>query len=270
MEDLSGKKALVTGGASGIGLATVLRLLKEGCQVAVWDASEDSLARMKKELREYGDNLRCAKVDIADRKCVNCESEALLADWFCLDILVNNAGVMRKGTFLEGGDEDWDLTLDVNLRGVIHTTRAFLPGMYRKDAGHIVNISSAAGMMGVSGLSVYAASKWAVHGLTDSLREEAFTAGSHVRFSSIHPFYIATGLFEGARIKGLGNLLVPRVKNHDVIARAIVEQALKRGRKKIYRPRSLFLIDLLKGVLPYSGFAHFTPLAESTGQHELS
>ena len=257
MINLHEKKVLVTGGASGIGYDTLLRLLSEGCHVAVWDASEKSLEEKKVGLKDFEERIRWTRIDIADRKAVYEEAENLLQEWGRLDILINNAGVMRPGTFLEGRDDDWDLTLDVNLRGVLHTIRAFLPSMYERNEGHIVNISSAAGMLGVSGLSVYAASKWAVHGFTDSLREEAFSDGKNIRYTSIHPFYIATGLFEGARIKGLGNLLVPRVKSHDVIARAIVEMGLKRARKKVYRPRSLFLIDFLKGLMPYSVFAVF-------------
>ena len=255
MTTLQNKKALITGGASGIGYATLIRLLKEGCHVAVWDASEKSVREKQAALTDFKDKIRWTTIDITDRNAVYEEAAKLQKEWGFLDILINNAGVMRPGNFLEGSDKDWDLTLDVNLRAVLHTTRAFLPAMYQADKGHIVNISSAAGMLGVSGLSAYAASKWAVHGLTDSLREEAFMDKKHIRYTSVHPFYIATGLFEGAQIKGLGNLLVPRVKNHDVIARGIVEMGLKRNRKKVYRPRSLFLIDLLKGFLPYSAFA---------------
>ncbi len=260
MYDLSGKTAVVTGGAGGIGFDTVVRLLKEECRVAVWDASEAGMKEASVKLIDYSDKLQWRKVDIADPEETNEAAEELKASWGSPDILINNAGVMRRGTFLEGKDADWPLTIDVNLNGVMNTIKEFLPDMYQKNSGHIVNISSAAGMLGVSGLAVYSASKWAVHGLTDSLREEAYTAGKNVRFSSVHPFYIATGLFEGAQIKGLGNILVPRVKNHDVIAKAIVDDALRRGRMKIYRPRSLFLIDLLKGILPYPAFAQFIRL----------
>lgn len=267
---LTDKIALVTGGASGIGFDTVVRLLREGCRVAVWDASEGGIEKSRNLLTDFKERLLWRRVDIADSSAVREEADFLIREWGSPDILINNAGVMRRGTFLEGSEEDWNLTMDVNLRGVLHTTRAFLPAMYERNSGHIVNISSAAGLLGVSGLAVYAASKWAVHGLTDSLREEALALGKAVRFSSVHPFYIATGLFEGARIKGLGNLLTPRVKSHDVIARAIVESALKRGRMKIYRPRSLFLIDLLKGILPYSAFAavmRWLKVQESMSHH---
>jgi len=261
----------VTGGASGIGFETVMRLLKEGCRVAVWDASEAGIEKARTLLIDFKERLLWRLVDIADSNAVRDEADFLRSTWESPQILINNAGVMRRGLYTEGSEADWQLTMDVNLGGTLHTISAFLPDMYAKDEGHVVNISSAAGMLGVSGLSVYAASKWAVHGLTDSLREEACTRGSMVRFSSIHPFYIATGLFEGARIKGLGSILVPQVKNHDVIAKAIVESALKRGKVKVYRPRSLFLIDLLNGFLPYPAFAafvRFLKVQESMNYHK--
>jgi all-trans-retinol dehydrogenase (NAD+) len=127
--------------------------------------------------------------------------------------------------------------------------------MYGRNEGHVVNISSAAGMLGVAGLAVYAASKWAVRGLTESLRHEAWNLGKRgVRFSSVHPSYVAEGLFAGARMRGLGALIVPRIRNHDVVAKAIVEAALKRGRNSPKRPRSVRAADFFRGVLPDSLF----------------
>jgi NADP-dependent 3-hydroxy acid dehydrogenase YdfG len=258
MIELKNKRVLITGGAMGIGKETVTLLLNEGCGVTLWDTNEEAMAKAAQEWESFGDKLSWSLVDITDRDKVYSMAEKIIKDQGVPDIIINNAGIMRRGTFLEGSDADWDLTLDVNLNGVIYITRAFLPEMYKKNSGHIVNISSAAGLLGVSGLAVYAAAKWAVHGLTDSLREEARKEGKQVKFSSIHPFYVATGLFEGAQIKGLGNLLVPRVKNHGVIAHAIVEYALKRGQKKVYRPRSLFLVDLMKGIFPFPLFIKIT------------
>ena len=123
--------------------------------------------------------------------------------------------------------------------------------MYERNSGHIVNISSAAAYLGVPELSVYAATKWAVWGLTESMRFEAQNLGKKgVKFSSIHPVYLKTGMFEGAKLGFLGNLLIPLVKNHDVIAKAIVNDALKKGKTQVRRPRTLRLATLLRGILP--------------------
>jgi all-trans-retinol dehydrogenase (NAD+) len=168
-----------------------------------------------------------------------------------IDILINNAGYVRGGNFLDQTDDVWLRTIDVNLNGLLYTIRAFLPGMYERDRGHIVNISSAAGMLGVGGLSVYAATKWAVWGLTESMRFEAWSAGKKgVRWSSIHPSYLAEGMFSGAKLNPLGNLLIPLVKSPDVIARAIVEDALVRGKSAPKRPVTLNLTVRLRGLLP--------------------
>jgi all-trans-retinol dehydrogenase (NAD+) len=123
--------------------------------------------------------------------------------------------------------------------------------MYRRGFGHVVNVSSAAGLVGVPGLSAYCASKWGVFGLTESLRHEShIRSGGQVKFSSVHPMFLRTGMFEGASLKGLGSIIFPCVANHDVIAKAIVEGALKRGRRVVKRPRSLRLVLLLRGLLP--------------------
>jgi all-trans-retinol dehydrogenase (NAD+) len=172
-----------------------------------------------------------------------------------VDILVNNAGTVQGGPFLSRPDSDWERLVAVNLSALLYTTRAFLPGMMERDRGHVVNISSAAGTLGVADLAVYSATKWAVWGLTESLRQEMRGSGHRgVRFSSVHPSYVRTGLFEGARIPGIGGLLVPLLADHDVVARAVVDAALKRGRRVVMRPRTVRLAVLLRGVLPARAF----------------
>ena len=140
--ELKDKCAIVTGGAMGIGLATSKRLLMEGAVVTLWDLNKTALEQAKEELSHL------EKVDI----------------------LINNAGFVSGGEFLERPDEEWERTIDVNLTAVLYTIRAFLPEMYERNSGCIVNISSAAGTIGVAGLAVYTATKWAVWGLTESLR----------------------------------------------------------------------------------------------------
>jgi all-trans-retinol dehydrogenase (NAD+) len=109
--------------------------------------------------------------------------------------------------------------------------------------------------VGVPRLAVYSATKWAVWGLTEALRHEQWNRKlDHIRFSSVHPNYVRTGLFAGAGLQGLGGVLVPRLRDHDVVAGAIVEGALKRGRYVVKRPRSLRLTTLFRAFLPDSLF----------------
>ncbi|NUM71674.1 MAG: SDR family NAD(P)-dependent oxidoreductase [Ignavibacteriaceae bacterium] len=242
--------AVVTGGAKGIGLATTKRLLAEGCKVTIWDidgkAIDDVIAGLNSKGKLFGD-----VVDVTDKEIVYSAAARAIEQMGKVDILVNNAGYVMGGDFLDQPDEIWEKTIDINLTSFIYTTRAFLPGMYERNRGHIINISSAAGGLGVPGLSVYAATKWAVWGLTESLRFEAINAGKKgVRYSSIHPSYIKTGLFEGARIPFPGSLLVPLVENHDVIAKAIVESAIKKGRYSPKRPVTVNLTARTRALLP--------------------
>ncbi len=248
---LNNKGAIVTGGAMGIGLATVKRLLNEGCKVNVWDLNEEAMKEAEKELSDFSDRLFFHKCNVTNKNEVYAMAVAAKKEMGNVDILINNAGFVRGGNLHEFHNEVWEKTIDVNLTAIIFTTKAVLEDMYERNSGHIVNISSASAYLGVPALSVYAATKWGVWGLTESMRFEALNQGKKgVKFSSIHPSYIKKGMFEGAKLGFLGNLIVPLVKDHDVIAKAIVNDALKKGKTQIRRPRTLRLAILLRGILP--------------------
>jgi all-trans-retinol dehydrogenase (NAD+) len=263
--DLKGKGAVVTGGAMGIGLATSKRLVKEGCAVTIWDLNAAALEEAKKELEALGGRVFIQVCDVTDKNRVYELAKTAAADMGQVDILINNAGYVMGGDFLEKPDEIWEKTIDVNLTSMIYTIKAFLPAMYERNSGHIVNISSASATLGVPCLSMYAATKWAVWGLTESLRFEAWERGRKgVRWSSIHPSYIAKGMFEGARLGFLGNLIAPLLKDHDVIAEAIVEAALKKGQYSPKRPWTVHLIPRLR-LLPDSWFQSLVVMLGVTG-----
>lgn len=249
--ELSGKIAVVTGAGMGIGLATARRLVRAGCAVAIWDINQSALDAACAELRGTGGMVIGLICDVSDVAAVRAAADQTVRELGPVDILINNAGYIRGGDLLDVAEDILAKTVDVNLTSLLFTTRAFLPGMYERNCGHVVNISSAAGILGVPDMAAYSAAKWGVWGLTESLRHEALNRGKHgVRFSSIHPSYIATGMFEGARMRGLGSLLVPQVKDHDVIAKCIVEGAIKKGKPRLIRPRSVWLAILFRGLLP--------------------
>lgn len=253
--NLKGKTAIVTGGAMGIGLATSKRLVKERCAVTIWDLNESEMNKAKIELENMGGNVFTYKCDVTDKHRVSELVEQAMRDMKQIDILVNNAGYVKGGEFMKHSVEEWERTIQVNITALIFTIHAVLPNMYERNFGHIVNISSAAGLIGASGISVYSATKWAVFGLTESLRLEAWNARKYgVKWTSIHPSYLAHGMFEGAKLNLLGNLIVPLVKNHDVIAKAIVVDALIKEKNIVRRPRSLRLSVILRGLLPDSLF----------------
>lgn len=123
--------------------------------------------------------------------------------------------------------------------------------MYERNSGYVINLSSASSFLGVADLSVYAATKWAVQGLTESLRFEAWNNKKYgVKFCSVHPYYIAIGMFSGAKLNFLGSLLVPLVKSHSVIAKAIVYGSIRKNKTIIRRPITLKLVNIFRGILP--------------------
>jgi all-trans-retinol dehydrogenase (NAD+) len=255
--DLQFKCAIVTGGAMGIGLATCKRLLAEGVSVTIWDIDQAALKTAKKELANLG-KVYFYQCDVTNKRQVQKQVKIAQKEMGCVDILINNAGYVSGGDLLDHPIEDWEKTIDVNLKALLYTIYAVLPEMYKRDDGHIVNISSAAGTIGVAGLSVYAATKWAVWGLTESLRMEALKNGKNgVKYSTIHPGYIATGMFEGAKLGIPGRWIVPLVKNHDVIAKAIVEDALKKEKYSPKRPRTVNLNLRFRALMPDRWFQRF-------------
>ncbi|HEX4564096.1 MAG TPA: SDR family NAD(P)-dependent oxidoreductase, partial [Solirubrobacteraceae bacterium] len=143
---LSGRTALVTGGASGIGAATARRLAAEGARVGVVDINEDGAREVAREL----DGFSCA-LDVADAESVRAGVAQVVGELGEIDVLVNNAGTDRFSYFVHTDEELWDFVLGVNLRGVLAVTHAVLPGMQERRGGAIVNVASEAGRVGSQG-----------------------------------------------------------------------------------------------------------------------
>lgn len=278
---LRGRTALVTGGARGIGFATARRLVGHGVTTTILDIDGEALESARRELEAAGHaeaaghgeaDARAAdgaaggadagaprvfahRCDVTKPEELRATVERAAAEMGRIDILINNAGTLTGGAFHEQRPEAQRRLIEVNITSVVALTRLVLPRMLQNGRGHVVNVASAASTLGVPDLAVYTATKWAVWGLTESLRHEARNAGHRqIGFSSVHPNYVASGLFEGAGIPGLGGLLVPRIRSHDEVARAVVEKCLRRGRRQVFIPRGVRLAVLLRGLLPYPLF----------------
>lgn len=259
---LAGRTALVTGGARGIGFQIAKRLVAEGVTTTIWDLDATALETAREELvrstPDHEDGVLAWRCDVRDPADIERSLDHTTGEMGRIDILVNNAGLLVGGPFETQDPEAQRRLIDVNLTAVATLTRLALPAMIERGSGHVVNIASASSTIGVADLALYAATKWAVWGLTEGLRHEARNAGRRIRFSSVHPNFVATGLFEGARIPGLGGLLVPRVRTHDDVARAVVEKCLKRGRRQVMIPPSVRTAVLLRALLPYPLFLAVT------------
>lgn len=251
MQALQGKKVIVTGGAMGIGLATCRRLIKEGCVVTIWDLSQKELDAAEKELKDMGGTVFAYLCDVSDKERVRELADAAKKDMGQVDVLINNAGYVRHGMFWEQPVENAVKQMDVNVNALFYSIHEILPDMMKRNDGHIVNVSSGVAMTSAPGLAAYTTSKWAVWGLTDVLRLEVLTAGKKgVKFTSVHPGNILTGMFEGFKLNLLGRLIAPPVKNHDIIAKGIVEKGLKKQRHLVVIPWQIYLGIIFRGLIP--------------------
>ncbi|MBM7580438.1 3-ketoacyl-ACP reductase [Jeotgalibacillus terrae] len=195
MQSLKGKKAIITGGSRGIGAATALELAKEGVDLGIVGRSEEHLNNVKEKLSQYDVDVFTAKGDVSYESDITQAIKELTDQLGHVDILINNAGVGAYGEFLELTTEDWNKVLQTNVMGIVHTTKAVLPGMIDRKTGDIINISSMSGLKGTKGSSAYSASKFAVNGLTESLMQEV--RPHNIRVSTITPSLVETDLTRG-------------------------------------------------------------------------
>ncbi len=199
MADFRGKVAVITGAASGIGLAIAERAGAEGMTVVLADIDTDSVASAHALLTTQGAQARAMEVDVADRASVGRLAERVRDEVGPTWLLVNNAGVFGSSPFLASSEAEWEFVLGVNLWGVVHGLHAFLPGMIERNSGYVINTSSVDGLVTVQNTSSYVASKHAVAALTETLFRELQDAGSKVGVALLCPGAIETNILRSAR-----------------------------------------------------------------------
>lgn len=247
--EVEGKRVLVTGGARGMGRLWVEHFLADGAKVAIWDKSAELLTELKTELAGKGQKVFIQPLDITDEKAVNKAFDELSRKWGEVDILVNNAGIVVGGKFEEVPYSDLAKTVAVNLNGTMLATRTFLPQMIKRSSGHLVNVASASGFIGVPYMPAYSASKWAVIGFTESIRLELKAEGhTGVKVSLFCPSYVATGMFEGVKAP----LLTPMLTPEEAVNRAY--KAFRDGHYLIKEPLMVKMTPVLKALMPMSLF----------------
>jgi 2-hydroxycyclohexanecarboxyl-CoA dehydrogenase len=190
------KNAVVTGAASGIGLATCQRLARDGIGIAVWDIDQAGAERAAAQLVAAGHRAVACRVDVSLRAQIDSALERVHAALGPVHILVNNAGVTSFKPFLETTDQDWDRIMSVNLKGVFSCTQAVLPDMLAAGWGRIINISSSSAQTGSARMTYYAASKGGVIAFSKSLALEFATAG--ITVNNIPPGFIDTPMLRSA------------------------------------------------------------------------
>lgn len=200
MKSLRDRVAVITGAGSGIGRALAFELGAAGCKLAISDINEAAVKQVAKELKEAGRTVIADRLDVADREAFYAYADKVIDHFGGVNLVINNAGVALGSTVEDMSYEDFEWLMGINFWGVVYGTKAFLPHLKRADAGHIVNISSVFGLIGVPTQSAYNAAKFAVRGFTESLRQELELEGSHVSCTSVHPGGIKTNIARNARM----------------------------------------------------------------------
>lgn len=250
---IKGTNVLITGGASGIGRIMGRICLEKGASnLIVWDINQANIDKTEAELSDVKPaeagvskgQIHSYIVNVSDPQAIKSAYEKVKSEVGDVDILVNCAGIVRgNNTFDKQTVQDIDLTMDINANAPMYVALAVLPDMLRRDRGHICNIASAAGMLGVPKLSVYCASKWAVIGWTESMRVELKQARSHVRVTSVAPYFINTGMFDGVNSK-----VFPILDPENTAAKII--RAVEVGKSFRGIPFAYHFIRIWQGLLP--------------------
>ena len=191
---LDGRVAIVTGGAQGIGRATVLALAGAGAKIGLANIPLPKLDETIQELKDMGHEVLKLLVDVTDPTAVDEMVDQTLATWGKVDILVNNAGITKDNLVMRMKTEDWEAVLKVNLNGAFYCTRAVLPSMVKQRWGRIINIASVVAQAGNVGQANYIASKAGIIGLTKAVAAEV--AKRNITVNAIAPGFIATAMTE--------------------------------------------------------------------------
>lgn len=240
--DLTGVLVAITGGARGIGRATAERFLRRGARVALLDLDLEVAEASARALSGAGGEVRAYRLDVRDLEEFRAVWARVEAAQGPIEVLVNNAGIMSLGAFLDQPEVADQRQIEINLLGVIHGMRAALPGMLARRRGHVVNVASMAGKLGVPFAATYSATKHAVVGLTEAVRLEHRKSG--VRFSYVMPIPVKTELLAGTTPMAWP----PPVEPEDV-AEAIVS-AVEGGQVEVFVPGYQRLLAVLPHLVP--------------------
>jgi NAD(P)-dependent dehydrogenase (short-subunit alcohol dehydrogenase family) len=196
--ELKGKTAVITGGASGIGLATARQFASSGASLVLGDIEDEPLHEAVASLRANGAKVIGVHCDVSQEEQVAALRDAALMEFGGAHVIFNNAGV-AAGAAIGTPRKIWDWVLGVNINGVINGINSFVPLFLEQNEGHVVNTGSLAGLGGVPGMGPYSASKFAVVGISETLFQELLLSGKNVGASVLCPGFVRTRIFESER-----------------------------------------------------------------------
>ncbi|MBL0230454.1 MAG: SDR family oxidoreductase [Moraxellaceae bacterium] len=259
MKNLEGKIVVVTGAGSGIGRALALQLAAQGAQLALCDVNETNLQKTVEIASAHGVKVYSAAVDVSKREAFGTFADNVARALGNASVIINNAGVALSQN-VEGMDrKDFEWVLNINFWGVVNGCEAFLPQLRQQKDAHIVNISSIFGIIGVPSQSAYNASKFAVKGFTEALRQEL--NGSNIHVTCVHPGGIKTNIARNARVHNDMFGRVADVKklaaDFDRLAATTAEEAarqivraIENNQKRLLIGKDAKALDVIQRLLP--------------------
>ena len=263
MKDFQDRVAAITGAASGIGRALALELAGRGCHLALSDVNVDGLTQTVELIRAaHGVNVTSQQLDVSDRAAVHAWADQVVADHGKVNLIFNNAGVAHGSTIEAASYEDFEWIMGINFWGVVHGTKAFLPHLRASGEGHVINISSVFGIIGVPTQGSYNATKFAVRGFTEALRQELDIQKGAVSATSVHPGGIKTNIANAARFDSSAESITGQdqegskkdfeklfMTTPDKAAQVILKGVARNARRVLIGPDAYF-IDAMQRTLP--------------------
>lgn len=259
MTTISGKLAVITGAASGIGRATAIELARRGARVAMTDLNRGGLAETEALIKAAGGEATTYLLDVADRDAVHAFAQEIEASHGGADIVINNAGVAQIARVEDLTYDDFEWVMNIDFWGMVYGTKAFLPQFQAKGGGHIVNVSSLFGLLAVPSQAAYNSAKFAIRGFTEALRHEM--KGTDIKVSCVHPGGIKTNIVRNARFLQSTRAAEREeaVTGFDRLARTTPERAgivivdgIEKNKERILIGMDAKIIDLLQRLMPAS------------------
>ena len=255
MKNLKNKIAVITGAGSGIGQATAIALAKEGCHLALADINRAGMEATAGEVERSGVMVSQHKVDVASRKEMERFVEEVITRHGHVHVVMNNAGVSVFGDFIEQSIEDIEWVLGINLWGVIYGCKFFLPHLRKEEEGHIVNVSSSSGIFPTPKMSIYTTSKFAVRGLSETIRTEL--AKHNIGVTSVHPGMIKTNIPHATKYQEkdrkkqkTGAAMFSRFGHPPEKAAHKIVKGIKNNSQRVLIGPEAYLFDMLKRAFP--------------------
>jgi short-subunit dehydrogenase len=264
MKSFEGKVAAITGAGSGMGRALAVALSHCGCHLALSDVDESGLAETAQLASAQAVKVTTKRVDVAAREQVHAWADDVVRDQGKCNLIFNNAGVNHAGTIEGLAYADFEWIMGINFWGVVYGTKAFLPHLKASGEGHVINTSSLFGLLAIPSQSTYNASKFAVRGFTEALREELEVTRSPVSATCVHPGGIKTNIARSARLdaslKDLGVSDLERSrKSFEKAFRVTAEDAartilrgVEKNARRVLVGTDAHVLDLLQRALPGS------------------